>query len=150
MNWPPGGVDRVEDGPGTGRRGGGEGRRSGPGAGRRGGGEGRRSVTGALLGLGLDSVDIPRFARILDRRPALAERLFTAAERQYAAGLANPVPTLASPIDAEKRSFDGDSQQSKSLQTVFGTPVFLLHFPAKLGRGATPNALWELPFPRRS
>ena len=59
-------------------------------------------MRGALLGLGIDSVDIPRFARILDRRPALAERLFTPAERRYAAGLANPVPTLASRFAAKE------------------------------------------------
>lgn len=52
-------------------------------------------MNGALLGLGIDSVDIPRFAEILGRRPALARRLFTAGEQQYAAGLANPVPSLA-------------------------------------------------------
>jgi holo-[acyl-carrier protein] synthase len=59
-------------------------------------------VTGALLGLGIDSVDIPRFADMLDRRPALAERLFTAGERRYAAGLVNPVPTLASRFAAKE------------------------------------------------
>jgi holo-[acyl-carrier protein] synthase len=59
-------------------------------------------VTGALLGLGIDSVDIPRFAEILDRRPAVAERLFTAGERRYAASLINPVPTLASRFAAKE------------------------------------------------
>jgi holo-[acyl-carrier protein] synthase len=59
-------------------------------------------VSGALLGLGIDSVDIPRFAGVLARRPALAERLFTAAERRYAAGFANPVPTLASRFAAKE------------------------------------------------
>jgi holo-[acyl-carrier protein] synthase len=59
-------------------------------------------VTGALVGLGIDSVDIPRFARVLDRRPALADRLFTAAERRYAAGLANPIPTLAARFAAKE------------------------------------------------
>jgi holo-[acyl-carrier protein] synthase len=59
-------------------------------------------VTGALLGLGIDSVDIPRFREVLCRRPALARRLFTAAERQYAAGLANPVPTLAARFAAKE------------------------------------------------
>ena len=53
-------------------------------------------MNGILVGLGIDSVDIPRFAASLARRPALAGRLFTAGERTYAAGLANPVPTRAS------------------------------------------------------
>ena len=59
-------------------------------------------MTGALLGLGIDSVDIPRFAEVLGRRPALAGRLFTAGERQYAASLANPVPTLAARFAAKE------------------------------------------------
>jgi holo-[acyl-carrier protein] synthase len=52
-------------------------------------------VTGALVGLGIDSVDIPRFAEVVARRPALVARLFTPAEQQFAAGLSNPIPTLA-------------------------------------------------------
>jgi holo-[acyl-carrier protein] synthase len=52
-------------------------------------------MNGALVGIGIDSVDIPRFAEILARRPGLAPRLFTPGEQSYAAGLANPVPSLA-------------------------------------------------------
>jgi holo-[acyl-carrier protein] synthase len=52
-------------------------------------------LSGALLGIGLDSVDIARFARIIGRRPSVLARLFTAGERSYADGLANPAPTLA-------------------------------------------------------
>jgi holo-[acyl-carrier protein] synthase len=59
-------------------------------------------VSGALLGLGIDSVDVPRFGQILERRPALAHRLFTAGEQAYAAGLANPVPTLAARFAAKE------------------------------------------------
>jgi len=47
------------------------------------------------VGLGIDLVDVARFASVLLRRPAIAERLFTAGERSYAATLANPVPSLA-------------------------------------------------------
>jgi holo-[acyl-carrier protein] synthase len=47
-------------------------------------------------------VDVPRFALVLERRPALADRLFTAGEQQYAAGLANPVPTLAARFAAKE------------------------------------------------
>jgi holo-[acyl-carrier protein] synthase len=59
-------------------------------------------VTGALVGLGIDSVDIPRFAEVLERRPALTSRLFTAAERRYASTLANPIPTLAGRFAAKE------------------------------------------------
>ena len=50
---------------------------------------------GALVGIGIDSVDIERFARVLARRSSLAHRMFTAAERDFASGLADPVPALA-------------------------------------------------------
>jgi holo-[acyl-carrier protein] synthase len=59
-------------------------------------------VTGALLGLGIDSVDIGRFGEVLARRPALAVRLFTPGEQRYAAGLVNPVPTLAARFAAKE------------------------------------------------
>ena len=47
------------------------------------------------VGLGIDLVDVARFASVLLRRPSMAERLFTTGERAYAATLANPVPSLA-------------------------------------------------------
>jgi holo-[acyl-carrier protein] synthase len=57
---------------------------------------------GALVGLGLDLVDIPRFAAVLARRPAMSERLFTAGERGYAESLADPVPSLAARFAAKE------------------------------------------------
>ena len=59
-------------------------------------------AAGSLLGLGLDSVDIPRFATLLGRRAALPLRLFTEHERAYAAGLANPFPSLAARFAAKE------------------------------------------------
>lgn len=52
-------------------------------------------VAGRVVGLGIDLVDIDRFARVLERRPAMIDRLFTAGERAYAESQANPVPSLA-------------------------------------------------------
>jgi holo-[acyl-carrier protein] synthase len=52
-------------------------------------------VAGTLLGIGIDSVDLPRFAAVLQRRPSLAGRVFTRGEQDYAGHLANPVPSLA-------------------------------------------------------
>jgi len=46
-------------------------------------------------GLGLDLVDIGRLERALDRRPRLAERLFTAAELDFAASRRRPARHLA-------------------------------------------------------
>ncbi len=50
---------------------------------------------GALVGLGLDSVEVPRFGGVLERRPTLLAHLFTEEERAYTSGLADPVPSLA-------------------------------------------------------
>ena len=54
------------------------------------------------LGVGLDLVDVARFATVLARRPSLADRLFTPAERAYAGTLANPVPSLAARFAAKE------------------------------------------------
>jgi holo-[acyl-carrier protein] synthase len=59
-------------------------------------------VPGAVVGLGLDLVDIPRFAAVLARRPTISERLFTLGERAYAGSLADPVPSLAARFAAKE------------------------------------------------
>ena len=41
---------------------------------------------GAVLGLGTDLVEIPRFRTVLERRPRLADRVFDARERVALAG----------------------------------------------------------------
>ncbi len=48
-----------------------------------------------MIGLGTDVVDIERFRRVLERTPALRERLFTEGERSVAAERRDPVPALA-------------------------------------------------------
>lgn len=58
-------------------------------------GQGGPGAGGAPVGLGIDLVDVARFADVLVRRPSIAERLFTLGERAYAATLANPTPSLA-------------------------------------------------------
>jgi holo-[acyl-carrier protein] synthase len=52
-------------------------------------------IPGALVGLGLDSVEVARFGGILSRRPSLLAHLFTEGEQAYAADLRDPVPSLA-------------------------------------------------------
>lgn len=59
-------------------------------------------MTGAVLGLGVDVVDIARFGAVLHRRPSIATRLFHSEELAYAATLANPVPTLAGRFGAKE------------------------------------------------
>jgi holo-[acyl-carrier protein] synthase len=48
-----------------------------------------------VAGVGIDLLDIERLERALERRPRLAERLFTDDERAYASGRARPVMHLA-------------------------------------------------------
>lgn len=50
---------------------------------------------GLLVGIGIDSVEVSRFAEVLRRRPSLQARVFTAGEQAYAARLVDPVPSLA-------------------------------------------------------
>jgi holo-[acyl-carrier protein] synthase len=52
--------------------------------------------------IGLDLLEIERLERALARRPRLAERLFTDAEREYAAGRARPAQHLAARFCAKE------------------------------------------------
>jgi holo-[acyl-carrier protein] synthase len=53
-------------------------------------------------GVGVDLLDIERLERALERRPRLAERLFTEAERAYAAGHSRPGRHLAARFCAKE------------------------------------------------
>jgi holo-[acyl-carrier protein] synthase len=48
-----------------------------------------------VIGIGVDLVDIDRFRTVLARTPGLADRVFTAAERDYAAQAVDGAPRLA-------------------------------------------------------
>lgn len=52
--------------------------------------------------IGIDLLDIDRLERALERRPRLAERLFTEAERAYAAARARPGQHLAARFCAKE------------------------------------------------
>ena len=54
------------------------------------------------MGVGIDLREIERLERALARRPRLAERLFTDAERAYAASRARPVMHLAARFCAKE------------------------------------------------
>jgi holo-[acyl-carrier protein] synthase len=53
-------------------------------------------------GVGIDLLDVERFERALERRPRLADRLFTDAEREYAAARARPAMHLAARFCAKE------------------------------------------------
>jgi holo-[acyl-carrier protein] synthase len=55
-----------------------------------------------VTGVGIDALEIERLERALERRPKLAVRLFTDAEREYAAGRARPAQHLAARFCAKE------------------------------------------------
>jgi len=59
-------------------------------------------VSAAHSGVGIDLLEIDRLERALQRRPRLAERLFTDAERRYAASRARPGQHLAARFCAKE------------------------------------------------
>lgn len=55
-----------------------------------------------FLGIGTDLVEVDRFRLALERRPRIAERLFSEAERAYAFRHREPVPPLAARFAAKE------------------------------------------------
>lgn len=55
-----------------------------------------------MAGVGIDLLEIDRMERALERHPRLAERIFTAAEREYAAARARPGRHLAARFAAKE------------------------------------------------
>jgi holo-[acyl-carrier protein] synthase len=53
-------------------------------------------------GVGIDLLEIDRLERALERHPRLAERVFTTAEREYAASRARPARHLAARFAAKE------------------------------------------------
>ena len=56
----------------------------------------------AVVGIGVDAVDVPRFAAVLERRPRLAQRVFSARERDLVAGSSAPSRSLAARFAAKE------------------------------------------------
>lgn len=55
-----------------------------------------------VVGVGVDAVDLARFARVLGRRSSVADRLFTAGELAYARSAPDPVPRLSTRFAAKE------------------------------------------------
>ena len=55
-----------------------------------------------MSGVGIDLLEVERLERALERRPRLAERVFTDGERAYAAGRARPAIHLAARFCAKE------------------------------------------------
>ncbi len=70
-----------------------------------------------IVGIGVDVVDVARFAAVLERTPALRERLFTPAERDL------PVASLAARFAAKE-----------AVAKALGAPPGLAHREAEVCR----------------
>jgi len=88
----------------------------------------------AIVGVGVDAVDVARFRRLLDRRPRFAARCFTETEQSDATGSADVAQSLAARFAAKEAVM-------KALGTGIGafalTDVEVCRTP---GTGATRNA----------
>lgn len=82
--------------------------------------------------IGVDLLEIERLERALARRPALAKRLFTEAEREYAGAHARPAQHLAARFCAKEAVAKALGLSSWSFRDVEvlgggGPPELLLH-----------------------
>ena len=85
-----------------------------------------------MNGIGLDLLEIDRLERAIDRRPALARRLFTDAERAYAASRARPAQHLAARFcakEAVSKALAMDVLRPRDIEIVGagGPPAVTLH-----------------------
>src|SRR5205807_5684294 len=81
-----------------------------------------------VTGAGIDLLEIERLERALERRPRLAERLFTAAELQYARGRARPGQHLAARFCAKEavaKALHLDAWPWQDIEAVEGPSVVL-------------------------
>jgi holo-[acyl-carrier protein] synthase len=83
-------------------------------------------------GLGLDLVDIERLERALERRPRLADRLFTDAELEFAAARRRPGPHLAVRFAAKEAAIKalGSTLAPRQVEVTGGgntPPALALH-----------------------
>jgi holo-[acyl-carrier protein] synthase len=89
-------------------------------------------VTHAATSVGIDLLEIERLERALDRRPRLAERLFTDGERSYAASRARPGQHLAARFCAKEAvakalGLEAWSFRDVEVTTAGGPPEVTLH-----------------------
>jgi holo-[acyl-carrier protein] synthase len=92
------------------------------------------AAAAALPGVGLDLLEIERLENALARRPRLEQRLFTDAERAYAAARARPGQHLAARFCAKEavaKAMGLDSWEWREVEVVSpphgGVPEVVLH-----------------------
>ncbi len=91
-------------------------------------------AAGAIVGVGVDAVDVARFRRVLNRRPRFAVRCFTDSERSDVSGSADVAQSLAARFAAKEAVM-------KALGTgIGGFPLTDVEVCRTAGKGATRNA----------
>ncbi len=88
------------------------------------------------MSVGLDLLEIDRLERVLERRPALAARLFTDGERAYAASRARPGQHLAARFCAKEavaKALHLEAWSWQDIEVVEGPSVRLHGRLAELG-----------------
>jgi holo-[acyl-carrier protein] synthase len=85
-----------------------------------------------VTGIGIDLLEIDRLERALERRPRLAERLFTEGERAYATARARPAQHLAARFCAKEavaKALRLESLQWQEIEVLGGggPPELRLH-----------------------
>ena len=96
------------------------------------------------LAVGIDLIEIERVERALERRPRLAERLFTPAELAYARARARPGRHLAARFAAKEAVIKalGQGVPPKDIEVVSGEPpALVLHGRAAELAGDTEIAI---------
>jgi holo-[acyl-carrier protein] synthase len=94
----------------------------------------------SVLGTGVDAVDVDRFRTILERRPTIKRRLFTASEREYAERSGDPAIRFAARFAAKEAALKAlgvgigaarfcDIEVTRNTD---GAPAFALHGDAAL------------------
>lgn len=82
-----------------------------------------------MSGVGIDLLEIERMERALERRPRLAARLFTEAERAYAADRARPARHLAARFAAKEAVVKAlgmrEGVDPREIEVVAGEPPTL-------------------------
>jgi holo-[acyl-carrier protein] synthase len=89
---------------------------------------------GGIVGVGVDAVNVTRFRRVLDRRPSLAHRCFTATEQSDAEHSSDRAQSLAARFAAKEAVM-------KALGSGLGSFAWTdVEVQRRAGHGATRNA----------
>lgn len=94
--------------------------------------EASRSFGEGAVGLGVDIVEIERMRRILDRRPAFAEEVFSDAEREYCYGKSTPATHFALRFAAKEAVV-------KALGTGFSEGIWVRDIEVERAKNGRPS-----------